>query len=676
MAIVFSSGERLRISRTPLGVGGEGKVYRAANEGKKGVIAKIYNKIPDRERQEKLKAMISINNSALLDACAWPMDILMDTNSGEICGFTMHEVVDSEPLHHFYSPSWRKQNQPNASWDNLLQLSANLAAVFSVVHDLGIVVGDVNPNSLRVRKNGRVVLIDSDSFQLSHEGKLYRCRVGVPSFTSPELLSANQSFDLVKRSTNHDLFGLALLLFHLLFMGRHPFAGIFSGPGDTPIESHIKEYRYAYAIDHQRRGLLPPPLSISPRLVASSEITGLFENDFTQIGAIKGRTSSRRWFEAIGKQRQSLVRCSVNSNHVHDSSVTRCIWCALESRGLAFFQPSSPQSSGKAAESYASFRPIDLLPTKVEEAAWKRICSISTEKYNMPTTSFTTAQPRHQLTEAEKIAILRRSSLRLVACICTCLLLLLGQLSLAPLMVIALLACFGYSPRPIRELTARYKADLVRAQADVAAAMKSWQSLMSASKQDQVVSRAKAAWITIESLRAQFDRELESRISALRQQHQDSYLRSWLIADASITGIGPGRTSTLASYGIETAADISPGRLNGISGFGPVLRSSLLAWKDSLLSHYRIPPDGQIAKGEEKTILTKYMRSRRQAAAEFQLAVETFDANEKERQRLVSQCEKKILSSCQIAASVRADISQLSKPAASFFKDKYPYLIF
>lgn len=676
MAIVFSSGERLRISRTPLGVGGEGKVYRVANEGKKGVIAKIYNKIPDRERQEKLKAMISIDNSALLDACAWPMDILMDTNSGEICGFTMHEVVDSEPLHHFYSPSWRKQNQPNASWDNLLQLSANLAAVFSVVHDLGIVVGDVNPNSLRVRKNGRVVLIDSDSFQLSHEGKLYRCRVGVPSFTSPELLSANQSFDLVKRSTNHDLFGLALLLFHLLFMGRHPFAGIFSGPGDTPIESHIKEYRYAYAIDHQQRGLLPPPLSISPRLVASSEITGLFENDFTQIGAVKGRTSSRRWFEAIGNQRQSLVRCSVNSNHVHDSSVTRCIWCALESRGLSFFQPSSRQSSGKAAESYVSFRPIDLLPTKVEEAAWKRICSISTEKYNMPTTSLTTAQPRHQLTEAEKIAILRRSSLRLGACICTSLLLLLGQLSLAPLMVIMLLACFGYSPRPIRELTARYKADLVRAQADVAAAKKSWQSLMSASKQDQVVSRAKAAWITIESLRAQFDKELDSRISALRQQHQDSYLRSWLIADANISGIGPGRTSTLASYGIETAADISPGRLNGISGFGPVLRSSLLAWKDSLLSHYQIPPDGQIAKGEEKTILTKYMKSRRQAAAEFQLAVETFDANEKERQRLVSQCEKKILSSCQIAASVRADISQLRQPAASFFKDKYPYLIF
>lgn len=673
MAIVFPSGDRLRISRTPLGVGGEGKVYRVANEGKSGIIAKIYNKLPERERQEKLKAMVSIEKPSLLDACAWPIDILTDSSSGEICGFTMHEVSDSEPLHHFYSPSWRRQNQPNASWDNLLQLSSNLAAVFSIVHDFGIVIGDVNPNSLRVRKNGRVVLIDTDSFQLSNDGNLYRCRVGVPSFTSPELLSANQSFDLVKRTINHDLFGLSLLLFHLLFMGRHPFAGVYSGPGDTPIESHIKEFRYAYAIDHKQRGMVPPPLSISPRLVASSEIADLFENDFTQIGAVQGRTSSKEWFAAIAQQRKRLARCSVNSNHVYDSSANRCIWCSLESRGLAFFQASvSGESFVSTSQSSAVFDPAALLPAKAEEAAWKRISTLSKKQYTMPAMQLATAQ---SLPETVRMEILRRSVIRLTACLSSIFLILFGQSQAVPLILTVLFFGFSYSPRPIRDLLAKHKSDLAKVKTDLRSLKSKWQSLASDIQRDQNLSRAQAAWGTIESLKGQFDKELKARLCALQQNHKDSYMRSYLIADASIAGIGSGRSSTLASYGIETAADISTGRLHGITGFGPVLRSALLEWKGSLLSNYQPPPDERLIKGEDGKILAKYMKIRRQTAADFQVAVEKFDENARNAQQLIADCESKIIAACQAESSMRADLDQLKRPAAYFFKDKYPYLV-
>jgi len=677
MAIVFSSGERVRISKSPIGVGGEGKVYRVANEGRTGVIAKIYNKIPDRERQEKLKAMLLLSSSTLLNACAWPIDTLRDTSSGEICGFTMNEVTESEPLHHFYSPSWRMQNQPNASWDTLLQLSSNLAAVFGVIHDLGIVVGDVNPNSLRVRKNGRVVLIDTDSFQLSHGSSLYRCRVGVPSFTAPELLSTNKPFDLIKRSRNNDLFGLSLLLFHLLFMGRHPFAGVFSGQGDTPIESHIKEFRYAYAVDHKQRGLLPPPLSISPRLVASTDIANLFENDFTQIGAVNGRTSPKEWHQAIHLQRKRLTKCHLNTNHLYDSSVGSCIWCALEQKGLAFFLTrTSTIASGNTSESLVSFKPINLLPTRSEEAAWKRISSIAAEKTLMPQVALTNVKPQFNLAENERAAILRRSVLRFLSCTSAVLLLLLGQSSIFPLIPIILCTAFAYSPSVIRKLIAKYKAELIHLEADLATAKSNWNSLANASKCRQALSKANTAWTTIESLKIQYDKEIDSRLSILRQQHKESYLRSWLIADASISGIGPGRSSTLASYGIETAAEISPGRLYGINGFGPVLTSSLLAWKDALLSQYRQPTDNQLVKNEEKSLLAKYMRIRRQAAADLQTAIETFDAGRKETQRLLVKCEAQIASYYQLAASIKADINQLRKPASFIFRDKYPYLIF
>lgn len=677
MAIVFSSGETLRICRNPIGIGGEGKVYRVANEGKRGIIAKIYSKIPDAERQEKLKVMRLMSNPEILDSCAWPTDILTDTKSGEICGFTMHEVIDSEPIHHFYSPSWRKQNQPNASWDNLLQLSSNLAAVFGVVHSLGIVVGDVNPNSLRVRKNGRVVLIDADSFQLSTAGTIYRCRVGVPSFTAPELLASNQSFDHVTRKINHDLFGLSLLLFHLLFMGRHPFAGLFSGPGDTPIESHIKAFRYAYALDHKERGLLPPPLSVSPTLVASSKIVRLFENDFTQLGAVNGRTSAKEWHQALQAQRGRLARCRINSNHVYNSSIGSCIWCTLEQKGLAFFHSRvDRKASPNNTRSVARYDAADLLPTRSEETAWRRICACAANKAVLPSLKPPTLQPRYSLTEIERVAILRRSFLRFTSCLFTPLVLLTGQSSILPLALVIMFAAFAYSPKIIRELTRKYNAEAAQAEAAAKAARNSWHSTVNTSKLSQIHAKAQSAWATLQSLKDKFDQELGSTLTALRQAHKESYLRSWLIADASIPNIGPSRSSTLASYGVETAADISSARLYGITGFGPVLTSSLIAWKESLLRNYQQPSDDQLAKGEKAVLLAKYMKMRSQASADLQIAIETFDEAKRQANDLLTKHERNIAHFTALAASARADITQLKKPASSIYRTRYSYLVF
>ena len=43
----------------------------------------------------------------------------------------------------------------------------------------------------------------------------------------------------------HDAFGLAVLIFQILFMGRHPYSGHFLGSGEMPIERAIREHRFA-----------------------------------------------------------------------------------------------------------------------------------------------------------------------------------------------------------------------------------------------------------------------------------------------------------------------------------------------------------------------------------------------------------------------------------------------
>ena len=48
-------------------------------------------------------------------------------------------------------------------------------------------MGDVNQNSFMVGRDSKVVLIDSDSFQINANGTLHLCEVGVSHFTPPEL---------------------------------------------------------------------------------------------------------------------------------------------------------------------------------------------------------------------------------------------------------------------------------------------------------------------------------------------------------------------------------------------------------------------------------------------------------------------------------------------------------
>ena len=95
-------------------------------------------------------------------------------------------------------------------------ISMNCAAAFDAIHSKSHVIGDVNQGNVLVSQRGTVFLIDCDSFQVSAHGKLFLCEVGVPQFTPPELQGRN--FRGIQRTANHDRFGLALIIFHLLFM--------------------------------------------------------------------------------------------------------------------------------------------------------------------------------------------------------------------------------------------------------------------------------------------------------------------------------------------------------------------------------------------------------------------------------------------------------------------------
>ena len=84
--------------------------------------------------------------------------------------------------------------------------------------------------------------------------------------------------------------------------------------------------------------------------------------------------------------------------------------------------------------------------------------------------------------------------------------------------------------------------------------------------------------------------EERRQIQILEQKKLDAqlgrFLDRFLIANAKINKIGSGRKAVLASFGIQTAADIDPQKISAIQGFGPALIAELTAWRQGLAQKF------------------------------------------------------------------------------------------
>ncbi len=358
-----SNGNEIHLDEK-IGSGGEGNVYRIISAEK--WVAKIYHQAIDQEKQQKIKAMIQSADKTLKRVTAWPLDSLHKTKNGDICGFIMPDIMDYEPLHHIYSPSHRKQQFPEIDWAFLINVCRNIASAFGAIHAKGHVIGDVNPNLVFISKQTIARLIDCDSFQISFAGKTYPCAVGVAHFTPPELQGL-ASFKDLPRTKNHDNFGLSLLIFHVLMMGRHPFSGIYSGKTHRSLEQSIQHHLYAFsdkpAIKNQ---ISPPPHSIKPNIL-SDKLTLLFEKSFSEFGSKFHRPTAKEWVSALDSFQQQIQSCTQSKNHKYYNRLSHCPWCQAEAKGASYFPV---LSSGK----------INLRSGFDKGSIWKKIIAIPAPK--------------------------------------------------------------------------------------------------------------------------------------------------------------------------------------------------------------------------------------------------------------------------------------------------------
>ncbi len=332
-----------------LGAGGEARILELHEN--ETLLAKVYRR-PTVQRARKLEAMLANPPDDPTAAqghisVAWPIDLLETASTPpQIVGFLMARASGTRPLIDFFNPMTRREHCPLFDYSYLMRTARNLAISVRAVHARGYVIGDVNESNILATETALVTLVDTDSFQVrdSESDIIYPCPVGRPEYMPPELQGKNLS-DTVLR-TEHDLFGLAILIFQILMEGTHPFAGIYTGDDDPPAyEERIASGHYTYRTDQYIYRPMPaaPPFELlTPRLRAT--FARCFEDGHEFPSA---RLDAQAWVEALREAESELVDCVVNRQHRHGVHLEACPWCER----ARFFGGRDPFPSRWAVES-------------------------------------------------------------------------------------------------------------------------------------------------------------------------------------------------------------------------------------------------------------------------------------------------------------------------------------
>lgn len=229
---LFVGSHELHIDKR-IGKGGEGEVFAISNMP--GFAVKTYLPGIVAEREKKIRAMVSARLADNASMVAFPHQVAVDRR-GAFAGFVMRLVEKHKEIHELQTPSSRQKHFPKADYAFIVRVALNIARVFAQVHTTGCVVGDINQRGILVSPTATVALIDADSFQVSDGAQRYLCVVGVPEYTPPEL--QGKSLNNIVRTTDHDAFGLAVCLFQLLCMDRHPFWPLYRPRGHAAGKGH------------------------------------------------------------------------------------------------------------------------------------------------------------------------------------------------------------------------------------------------------------------------------------------------------------------------------------------------------------------------------------------------------------------------------------------------------
>jgi DNA-binding helix-hairpin-helix protein with protein kinase domain len=388
---------------------------------------------------------------------------------------------------------------------------------------------------------------------------------------------------------------LALLIFHVLFGGRHPYSGVplRSSVGDS-LETDIKNFRYAYARDNQARGFGPPPRSI-PVSMLPAAIESMIHLALTEKGASAGRPTAEQWVAALDGLRGRLRKCGASSMHVYPDHLSSCPWCALENKGVVYF-----------VDLGATFTPTPsgFVLTQV----WGLIQAVPAPpplSLPIPGNLKATARPLpSNVPGKDTITIYRLVALSIG----------IGVMVAFPgvWLVGLIIGWVGWA------IASNAGASELAAELSLRRAAKS----IAQNEYDQLVQRAKkeagpedfnSRLTELARLKEELERlpqaekaEIDNLHVSAQERQKQKFLSTCFIDNANIPGVGLARKAALRSFGIETAADVTRGSIMQVRGFGESLTRSILDWKASCERRFTFNPATAVSQSDRDAVRTKY----------------------------------------------------------------------
>ena len=579
-ALVDSKGKSVRLGRQ-IGKGGEGIVFEV--EDRSDGVAKIYHQTRmDRDTVAKIEVMVAKSSQELTAVSAWPESILYQKNGRQPCGILMPHIKNARQLHELYGTANRRMHFPGVRWHHLLLAARNLAAAFDTLHTTGIVIGDVNQGNLLVDNRMRVNFIDCDSFQITSNGNIFHCPVGTPHFTPSELQSTK--LREVARTIDHDCFGLAVLIFHLLFVGRHPFAGRFRGQGDLSIERAIAERRFAFSRDRATTLVDPPPSSLALDDMPPA-LGDLFEAAFCGSQASgKARPTPAQWVEQLDALMRQRQICSFDELHVHYDKLKKCPWCRIEDEGgPSFFVADSSGSMVSKDRLGELDRRIGLLQVLA-------FPELSLKRLKPPGKLVLKA-----LKEAPKPSSLDLAAGGMVLGAAVC----LAGVVYAPALLAGAALCIGSGAYLLRsskgqerrkreaQLEAtleQHREQLIKMERGIKAGH---QKKLKTYERMTAELKTAVKWYRTEG------EQLQEMLKQHRSTHQTEYLRRHIIREhiQEIPEMTNSIVAMLESFNVETALSVDQLMLAGIPNISSVVNLELMQWRALLERKFEFQPD-------------------------------------------------------------------------------------
>lgn len=514
-----------------IGRGGEGEVYAIAGDATSAV--KLYLK-PDVAHEAKIGSMIAVRLAEKCTSAAFPQQ-LVHHSDGSFAGFTMRRVGDSQPVFELFATGSRRERFPRADWAFLVRTAANVARAVAQVHAAGAVIGDINSSGVLVSQRATVTLIDADSFQVDG----HRCRVGMPEYTPPEL--QNTRFGDVDRTADHDAFGLAVMIFQLLALGRHPYAGVRSLRA-MPLETAITQGRFAYSLIREV-GSKPPTAALSLQNLPLGARTLLEQAFALRMGP---RPSAAEWVGELTLLEAGLVRCRSNTAHVIPTLGLPCPWCPIEKQlGRPLFAAPLARSVPQPGARTDLHQDVARVVSLAREHAGENILPMWRRSDVKPSKAAIKLLPGGSVTSALPNAALRTQ--------------------------------FAFTNR---QSTRAFVERCNDTQATAAQALERWRMDLGIWEINTRAEKLRQDLVNLDRLKANRSILLARATDRVIASAAVERIRSMPLDAARVPGIGASLSAHLVRHGLATAADVTRDRLKRVPGLGEARSAALLLWRD------------------------------------------------------------------------------------------------